>query len=474
MRAGSFPRVLAVLCGGLALVSSASAADWARFRGPDGGGVYEAAPAPLEMRPDGGFVWKRAVPAGKSSPILVAGRVLLTAHQGEQLLTMALDQKSGETLWTRSLPRAQVDDRNENNDAAAPTPVSDGERVFVFFADFGLAAYSLAGEELWRRPLGPFTSPHGIASSPLFVDGMLVLMLEQRDDGAVLGVDASTGEVRWKAPRPPTLGGSFATPVAYRAPAGDLHAVVMSPFELAGYHPRTGEKLWRVGGLPHQPKSSPVAVGDFLVAGVQGDNARHNLKSWDKMLADLDKDGDGEVRGTEIQGSIADYDRDGQFGRNDYEQWYEEKSPESRLMAVRPDGRGDLTSQAVLWSVDRGVPRVTTPLAYRGVLYLMRNGGILTALDLETGEVRKEGRLRDAIDEYFASPVAAGGKVLFVSRGCQLTWVQAGPDWEVLSVNDLGDECFATPALGEDGVYVRTSDALYRFAERDRGSAAVR
>ena len=446
------------------LALEAGEADWPRFRGADAAGVEESAPAPLDMQPDRGYVWKRAAPEGKSSPILAGERLFLTGHEDDRLLTMAFDRATGKTLWSQSVRRAHADDRNANNDAAAPTPVTDGDRVYAFFADFGLVAYSVDGRELWRRPLGPFTGPHGMASSPALVGGMLVLMLEQRDDGAIVGIDAATGEVRWKAPRPPTLGGSFATPVAYRTREGEMQAVVMSPFELAGYDPQTGEKLWRVGGLPHQPKSSPVVAGHLILGGVQGDNARHKLKSWEEMRADLDKDGNGAIEGAEIRGSIADYDRDGKFGRNDYEQYHEEKSPESRLMAIRPEGRGDLTSQAVVWNVDRGVPRVTTPLVYRGLVYLMRNGGILTALDAHTGAVRKEGRIRDAIDEYFASPVAAGGKVLVTGRGCQLTWIQAGPEWRVERTSDLGEECFATPALGTDGVFVRTSDAIYRFA----------
>jgi hypothetical protein len=136
-------------------------------------------------------------------------------------------------------------------------------------------------------------------------------------------------------------------------------------------------------------------------------------------------------------------------------------------MAVRPRGRGDLTSQAVVWSIDRGVPRVTTPLAYNGVVYMVRNGGILGALDLATGQEHKTARLSGAIDEYFASPVAAGGKILTTSRSCKLTWIQAGADWETLKVNDLGEECFATPALGHDGIFVRTSSAMYRFAANE-------
>ena len=405
------------------------------------------------MSPDAGFVWMREVPAGKSSPVLSGDRLFLTAHEGERLLTLALDRRTGKTLWTRQLQRSRVDKRNRVNDAAVPTPVTDGKSLYVFFADFGLAAYSVDGRELWRRPLGPFTSPHGVASSPLLIDGVLVLMLEQLANGEVIGVDAASGKLKWSVPRPASIGGSFGTPVEYRGAA-----VVMSPFELAAYDPRSGEKLWRVGGLAHQPKSSPVVVDDIILAGVQGDNARGNLKTWEKTLSDLDKDGNGSVEGPEITGAIADYDGDGVFGRNDYEQWFVEKSPESRLMAVR-DGE-------VLWSVNRGVPRVTTPLAYQGVVYLMRNGGIVSTFDLKTGARLKEGRLRDAVDEYFASPVAADGRVLMTSRGCQLTWIEAGRDWQPVQTNNLDEECFATPALAHDGIFVRTSTRLYRFGAK--------
>jgi outer membrane protein assembly factor BamB len=445
-------------------VASTMASDWTRFRGDGGAGVADGVPAPLEMSPDGGYAWKRTVLPGKSSPVLSGDRLFLTAYQDDRLITIAFDRDTGETLWTKEVQRAHLDDRHPNNDAAAPTPVTDGRSLYVFFADFGLVAYTVEGRELWRRPMGPFTGPRGIAASPLLIEGMLVLMIEQRKDGAVLGFDAESGELIWKVPRPTVLGGSFATPVSYRTAAGDEHAVVVSPFELAGYDPKTGEKLWRVGGLPHQPKSSPLVVGDVILVGVQGDSARGRLKSWEQMFSSLDKDGSGVVEEAEIQGTVADYDGDGVFGRADYDQWFVEKSPASLLMAVRPNGLGDLTAKAVLWSVDRGVPRVTTPVAYDGVVYLARNGGILSSIDLETGAVLKEGRLRDAIDEYFASPVATDGKILTSSRDCKLTWIKAAREWEILRVNDLLEECFATPALGHDGVFVRTTTALYRFA----------
>ena len=464
MRVRTFEPAGLLITGALLAIGAATASDWTRFRGPDGAGISSSAPSPLELSPDSGFVWKRAVPPGKSSPVLVGKRLIYTAFEDERLLTVALDRATGETLWTRELRRSHVDQRNDLNDPAVPTPATDGRHVYVFFADFGLAAYSVEGEELWRRPLGPFKSPHGIATSPLLIEGVLVLMLEQFENGAIIGVDASSGEIIWKHPRPASLGGSYATPVAYRPKDGTPQAVVMFPFELTAYDPRTGEMLWRVSGLPHQPKSSPFVAGDLIIAGVQGDNARGRLKSWEDMSRDLDKDGNGTVEGAEIRGSVADYDHDGKFSRADYDQWFLEKSPPSRMMAVRPAGRGDLTSQAVVWSIDRGVPRVTTPLAFDGLLYMVRNGGIFASIDLATGEPRQEGRLRDGIDEYFASPVAAGGRILVVSRSCQFTWIEPGVEWRALGTSNLGGECFATPALAEDGVFIRTSAAMYRFA----------
>jgi outer membrane protein assembly factor BamB len=442
----------------------ATASDWTRFRGPGGAGVSPSAPSPLELRQDSGFVWKRSVPPGKSSPVLAGNRLFYTAFEGERLITTALDRTNGETLWSRELRRLHVDERNDLNDPAVPTPTTDGESLYVFFADFGLAAYSVDGEELWRRPLGPFRTPHGIATSPLLIDGILVVMLEQLENGAIIGVDASNGEILWSHPRPPSLGGSYATPVAFQ-PAGEkAQAVLMFPFEIVSYDPRSGEQLWRVGGLPHQPKSSPFVAGDLVIAGVQGDNARLRLKSWEEMSRDLDKDGSGVVEGAEIRGSVADYDLDGVFGRADYDQWHREKSPPSLLLAIRPNGRGDLTETAVEWSTDRGVPRVTTPLAYQGHLYMVRNGGIFASLDLVTGEPRREGRLRDGIDEYFASPVAAGGKILVVSRSCQFTWIEPGAEWKALGTSKVEGECFATPALADDGIFIRTSAAIYRSA----------
>ena len=449
---------------------SARAADWNRFRGPGGSGVADGAPAPLEFGPEKAVVWRTPLPPGKSSPVLAGDRVFVTAHEGDKLLTIALDRGSGKTLWTRAVLRSREDGRHDLNDAASPTPVTDGESLYVFFPDFGLVAYSVAGRELWRLPLGPFSSPRGMASSPMLSGGVVVLPLEQRDDGAVLGVDASSGEIKWKVPRPPSSGGSYSTPVAYRTASGEIQAVVSSPFELAAYDLQTGKKLWWVGGIPHQPKSSPFVAGDVIVVSVQGDTRRNRFPSWEKMLSDQDKDGSGFLTPEEMPGGMrgnfdgTDYDRDGAFRRDDYDKLVAEITPASQLMAVRPRGSGNITAQAVLWNVTKGVPRVTTPIVYDGLVYLVRTGGIFAALDLRTGKMAKQGRLREAIDEYYASPVAGNGRILVTSRAGKLTWLKAGPEWEVLQVNDLGEECFATPALAPDGVFVRTAAALYLFA----------
>jgi outer membrane protein assembly factor BamB len=135
-------------------------------------------------------------------------------------------------------------------------------------------------------------------------------------------------------------------------------------------------------------------------------------------------------------------------------------------MAIRHGGRGDLTSTNVLWSAQKFIPRCTSPLLYEGVLYLVKEGGILTALDPKTGKILKQGRLAGALEDYYASPVGGGGKVILLSQQGKATVLKAGAEWEVLQVNDLDETAYATPAIVGDNLYVRTRSTLYCFADK--------
>ena len=199
----------ALLC--LLTLSSASAEDWLRFRGPNGSGLAESTPLPREIGPDKNVVWKQAIPRGKSSPVVTSNRVFLTGHEGGKLFTFALDRKTGALLWRHDAPSNQDEKRHTLNDPASPSPVSDGSNVYVFFAGYGLLSYTADGVERWRVPLGPFTNFHGMGASPVLADGKLLLpVLDAELPEALCGKSLS--------PVSPTS--IFVPPVSHRLPAG--------------------------------------------------------------------------------------------------------------------------------------------------------------------------------------------------------------------------------------------------------------
>ena len=220
--------------------------------------------------------------------------------------------------------------------------------------------------------------------------------------------------------------------------------------------------------LAHQPKSFPIIHGDTLYVNVLG--LLGTYPPYDKMLERFDQNADGAITQDEL-------DNRGWVGRNftgfdlnrndrlDEEEWSKVVGAESALWAVRLGGRGDVTDTHVLWNHKKSLPNVPAPMIYNDVLYLVRNGGILTALDPKTGQVLKRGRLKGAIDNYFASPVAGDDKLYMASETGKVAVLRAGKQWEILAVSDFGEDIYATPALVEGRIYLRTMKALYCFQE---------
>ena len=449
-------------------IQPVNAASWPRLRGPGGAGTTETTGLPVEFGPGKSVVWRVEIPPGKSSPILIDDRIFVTAHEEDRLLTICIDRGSGKILWNSEVIREREEKRNRRSGPAAPTPVTDGKNVYSFFADFGLVAYDPAGKELWRRPLGPFQSEHGMVASPVIADGKLFLVADLMYGSYVTAIDTTTGETLWKVKRPDTLGG-YATPVVNRPSDGAAELIVPGPFQLVSYDAASGEKLWWVSGLAHQPKSVPVINGDTLYFNVPGLSG--NYPPYSKMLEQFDGNSDGVIAQDEfgkkfgwVRNNFPGFD----LNRNsllEEDEWTKLLSAESALWAIRLGGQGDVTSTHVLWNFKKSLPDVPSPLITDGVMYLVRNGGILTSLDSQTGQVLKRGRLKEAIDTYYSSPVAGDGKIYVASEKGKVVVVRAGAQWEILATHDFGEEIYATPALADKRVYVRTMKALYCFEE---------
>src|SRR5580700_7273110 len=185
----------------LGLIAVCARGQWTQFRGPNSSGVDSAAGYPVEFSPSKNVVWKMAIPYGQSSPVLAGGRVYLTASESDKLLTFCLEAKTGRELWRREIPRKKPQAIFRANDPASPTPVGDENGVVVFFAEFGLAAYSPEGKDLWSAPLGPFKNFYGMAASPILAGGLIVQVIDQQSGSYLLALDRKTGQQRWRTQR---------------------------------------------------------------------------------------------------------------------------------------------------------------------------------------------------------------------------------------------------------------------------------
>ena len=451
------------------------AGDWARFRGPNGSGVAEVTALPVEFGPARNLIWKTELPPGYSSPIIHGNRIFLTGVRNGRLFSLAVDRTTGKMLWEREAPRSREEKLDPRNHPAAPSAATDGERVFFFFADYGLLAYDVQGKELWRRPLGPFNNIYGMGASPILVDDVVVLTCDQSIGSFIAAFDKHTGRERWRTPRVEARSG-HSTPVVYTPPGGRPQIVVPGSFLLSAYDPRDGRRLWWVGGLSFELKSTPVLSGDTLYINGFGSpenqpGAMIAVMPTNEVFASADRDKDGRLTRDELPTAHArdslpffDLNGDKTIDRTEWDYYKAAMESENGMLAIKLGGSGDMTATAVRWRYQRGIPQLPSPLLYQHALYMVNDaGGLVTVLNPESGALVVQGRLKVPSDRYYASPVAGDGKVYIASESGKVVVLPPGGGLDALAVNDLQDSIYATPALVDKRIYIRTLNSLYCF-----------
>jgi outer membrane protein assembly factor BamB len=459
---------------------AATAADWTRFRGPNGTGISNDAPLPSEIGPTTNVAWKAATPKGNSSPIVVKDRVYITGWEGDERIVLCFDAKTGAPVWRKSVTKLRSEPPNPLNGPTTPTLATGDNAVFAFFPEFGLISYDLDGKELWRVPLGPFGGIQGMAVSPIYTEGNIVLLIDTPEQAYLAAWNAKTGKQAWKTERPIGWLGSYATPSLYKPANGPEQIIVAGAVELTGYQAKTGERIWWARGVTMGPAVLPLVHGDsvYTLEPASGDAAG----PFAPMLGQFDKDKDGKIQlATEVVGESVNVkimqrllpSIDRVTGNNDgvltEDEWNKSFAPAEKtggLVRVKLGGKGDVTATHIAWRYTRGLPYVLAPLLYQNVLYVIRNGGILATIDPESGKMLNEARLKDAIGEYYAQPVAGDGKIYFISKDGKASVIKAGEKWELLSSGNFDAQVIATPAIANGRIYVRTSEALYSFAPR--------
>lgn len=392
------------------LGARAAAEEWPQFRGPGGQGHSSESSVPLEWSETRNIAWKASVPGrGWSSPIVADGRVWLTTavtDSGTSLRALAFDVESGREVVNVEVFRiTRADLLNVKNSHASPSPIVEGDRVYVHFGAEGTAAITTSGEIVWKQRFS-YESQHGNGGSPALFGDLLIVNCDGHDEAFVVAVDKRTGQVRWKTNRRQPYAQAYSTPLPLNI-AGRDAIVSVGAFRAAAYDAETGREIWRVSygdGFSNVPR--PV-LGHGLVYIATG-----------------------------------------------FQQPY--------LLAVRTDGTGDVTPTHIAWTLQRGAPHTPSPILVGDELYVVSDGGIATCLDAKSGTPLWVQRLGG---NYSASPVAAGGRIYFQSEEGVTTVIAPGNVFRPLATNTLDGDTLASMAVSNGSIFIRSASALYRIRE---------
>jgi outer membrane protein assembly factor BamB len=397
--------------------ASLHAEDWPEFRGPTGQGIARADNLPTEWSATKNVAWRREIPGlGWSSPVIVGGKVYLTTAapiagcKDLSLRALCLDAKDGTILWNEEVFRSingKSPPIHSKNSHASPTPIVAGDRLYVHFGHEGTACLGLSGKVLWRYR-DPYPPVHGAGGSPVLVDGLVVFSTDGLRERLVVALKADNGKVAWKTPRPgkPVKNFSFSTPLVITV-NGKKQIISPSSDVVGAYDPGTGKEIWHARYEGYSVIPRPV-YGHGLVFVVTG------------------------------------FDAPG-------------------MIAVRPDGKGDVTDTHIKWSIRNGAPHTPSVLLVGDELYMVSDRGIVSCLDAKTGAVHWAKRLGGK--GYSASPIAAGGKVYFLSEDGVGTVIKAGRSFEQIARNELGERTLASYGVSDGALFIRSARHLYRIGK---------
>ncbi len=433
---------------GFYLSVSASASNWPQWRGPESQGISTEKNLPSQWSETKNILWKTPIPGrGYSQPIIWDKRVFLTTdvegakapetHQppkhmvggtefkhpewtGVDLLhtfkVLCLDRDSGKVLWEKTAYEGVVFDyRHKRGNYAAPTPVTDGKFVWVYFGSEGLFCYDFDGKPVWKKSLGNIsTLGMGVGTSPVLHENLLILQCDENEGKGsfITALDKKSGKEVWRTARPIQV--SWSTPIVIKTPQRPELITSGNEFVIS-YDPATGKELWRASGVKANAIATPVA-GQGLVIASAG-------------------------------------------------------FPDKNIVAIKPGGSGNIDgTDKILWKYNKGAAYVPSPIFYGDYVYLMSDNGIITCLNAKTGEIVYEGgRVPVATKFYGASPVAFDGKILLTSDDGDTFVIKAGPKHEVLGTNSIGEPVKTSIAIADGKLFIRGDKHLFCIGTKASG-----
>jgi outer membrane protein assembly factor BamB len=458
-------------------LQAAQPANWSAFRGENCSGVSETAKLPEKFGPNDNVAWMADLPWAPSSPCVWGDRIFLSTFANGKLETRAYDQAGGKLLWTQIAPSENIEEFHATEGSpAASTPATDGRHVVSYFGSAGLFCYDFKGKELWRLPLPTVSSPgsFGTGGSPIIAGGLVIVPRDQVTGSTLLAVDIMTGRKRWEEPRSDVMPG-FGTPIIWKSANSD-QVVMPSSLKLKAYDLKTGRERWSLAGMPSFVCTTPVTGNGLLYfAGWAPGKEPGSMFTFASLAQQYDKNKDDAISQEEMKGTpmeaffrSLDSNRDGKITQEDLDTMAAIMAKgENVLVAVKPGGQGELSESSIAWKQTRGLPYVSSPLYYQGRIYMIKDGGMVSCFDAASGKIiYQQERLKDAPGTYYASPVAAAGRIVFASADGKVSVIKANAEQpEIVHQADFKERIFATPALVGNRIYLRTASKLYALGK---------
>jgi len=393
--------------------SRASAENWPQWRGPRGDGSSQETGLPREWSPEQGIAWKTPLPgAGHASPIVWENQVFVpTALEDEQKrVLLAINRLNGQILWQRTVLQSPLEGKHPLNSYASGTPATDGKLIYQAFLDrdeMVVSAIDFSGEIRWQVRPGPFASKHGFCSCPVLYEDLVIVNGDHDGDSYLVALNRNDGAVEWKVARENHTR-SYSTPLL-RTIDGRDQMILSGDQCVASYNPRTGERHWIIDGPTEQFVAS-IVYGEqllFMTAGF----------------------------------------------------------PEHHILAIRPDGRGNVTDTHIVWRTRRGASYVPSPVALNGYFLVVTDDGVGSCFEEQSGERLWMERLGT---HFSASPITAEGLVYFTSDAGITTIVRPGAELDVVATNEVGEAVFASAAVSRGNLYIRGEEHLFCIGDAPR------
>jgi len=389
----------------------AQAQNWPGWRGPNADGTSSEINLPTEWDSVKNIIWKSEVPgAGYSSPIIWGDKLFILSAllETQERILLCYESKTGELLWQKTVLKTALEGKHNDNSYASGTPSTDGKYIYVSFLDGNdafVAAYDFSGNKIWEQRPGKFSSPHGYSCSPVLYNDKVIINGNSLGDSFIAALSKTDGHILWKIPQDKPSH-SFSTPI-FREMAGKMQMIFGGNKQITSYNPEDGSRYWYINGPSEDFCSTPV----------------YNEKSGLVLISSA---------------------------------W-----PQRVLMAINPDGSGDVTESKVVWQTKEGAYYVPSPVCTDDYLFSTMTNGKVYCIEIATGKILWS----ETLGKQYSSPVLAGGLVYMPNDDGVITVIKPGPTFEVVAKNQIGERMNASPAISNGKIYLRGDKHLFCVGE---------